>query len=224
MSVGWQKRCDATAACPSAKSPLLWGSLGRPRVSGSEMFELTPEQRAALDARNPLYSSEVNGAAANAARARTRREAYQAEGRRRIRGGDPLYVAGCMLYWGEGEKGRAAVRLANSDPAMIALFVRFLRECFGVPDDALRVRCHLYADHVAQQKEVEDFWLMLLCLPRSALNRSAINAYSRVSKGKRRGKLPYGTCRVSVGSTEIVQTIYGSIQALGGFDRPQWLD
>ena len=35
--------------------------------------------------------------------------------------------------------------------------------------------------------------------------------------------LPYGTCRLSVCSTEIVQTIYGSIQELGGFDRPEWL-
>jgi hypothetical protein len=35
--------------------------------------------------------------------------------------------------------------------------------------------------------------------------------------------LPYGTCRVSVGSTEITQTLFGSIQELGGFDRPDWL-
>jgi creatinine amidohydrolase/Fe(II)-dependent formamide hydrolase-like protein len=36
--------------------------------------------------------------------------------------------------------------------------------------------------------------------------------------------LPYGTCRLVVHSTEIVQTIYGSIQEYGGFDRPEWLD
>jgi hypothetical protein len=104
-------------------------------------IELTPEQRAALDARNPRYSGEAKGAATNAARARARRESYQADGRRRIRDGDPLYLAGCMLYWGEGKKGRSCVRFANSDPAMVALFVRFLRECFAVPDEAFRVRC-----------------------------------------------------------------------------------
>jgi hypothetical protein len=27
-----------------------------------------------------------------------------------------------------------------------------------------------------------------------------------------------------VNSTEIAQTIYGSIQELAGFDRPEWLD
>jgi hypothetical protein len=29
---------------------------------------------------------------------------------------------------------------------------------------------------------------------------------------------------VVVHKTEIVQTIYGSIQELAGFDRPEWLD
>lgn len=37
-------------------------------------------------------------------------------------------------------------------------------------------------------------------------------------------KLPYGTCRLVVHSTQVVQTIYGSIQEYGGFDRPEWLD
>jgi len=37
-------------------------------------------------------------------------------------------------------------------------------------------------------------------------------------------KLLYGTCDLGVHSTRIVQTIYGSIQEYGGFDRPGWLD
>jgi hypothetical protein len=56
------------------------------------------------------------------------------------------------------------------------------------------------------------------------LRRSTINHYSKYSQKKRTNKLPYGTARLSVHSTEIVQTIYGSIQELGGFDRPEWLD
>ena len=36
-------------------------------------------------------------------------------------------------------------------------------------------------------------------------------------------KLPYGTCRLSVHSTAIVQHIYGAIQEYAGFDRPEWL-
>jgi hypothetical protein len=33
-----------------------------------------------------------------------------------------------------------------------------------------------------------------------------------------------GTCRLAVHNTRIVQTIYGSIQEYGGFERPAWLD
>jgi hypothetical protein len=51
-----------------------------------------------------------------------------------------------------------------------------------------------------------------------------VNTYSKHSQKKRVNKLPRGTCALVVHSTEIVQTIYGSIQELGGFDRPQWLD
>jgi hypothetical protein len=48
--------------------------------------------------------------------------------------------------------------------------------------------------------------------------------YSKYSKKKRTNKLPYGTCTVTVHSSRIVQTIYGSIQEYGGFERPEWLD
>jgi hypothetical protein len=61
-------------------------------------------------------------------------------------------------------------------------------------------------------------------LPPTALRKSIVNVYSKYSQKKRANKLPYGTCRLTVHSTEIVQTIYGSIQEYGGFDRPEWLD
>jgi hypothetical protein len=51
-----------------------------------------------------------------------------------------------------------------------------------------------------------------------------VNVYSKYSLKKRANKLPYGTCKLVVHSTRIVQTIYGSIQEYGGFDRPEWLD
>jgi hypothetical protein len=56
------------------------------------------------------------------------------------------------------------------------------------------------------------------------LRRSIVNAYSKHSQKKRQSKLPYGTCKLVVHSTRIVQTIYGSIQEYGGFERPEWLD
>jgi hypothetical protein len=71
---------------------------------------------------------------------------------------------------------------------------------------------------------VEQFWLDVLGLPGACLRKSIVNSYSRASKRKRVNKLPYGTCKVVVHRTEIVQTIYGSIQEFAGFERPEWLD
>jgi len=133
-------------------------------------------------------------------------------------------MAGCMLFWAEGSRGRNSVIFTNSDPAMVKYFARFLRECFAVPDDRIRITCNLFANHAERQQEIEDFWLETTGLPRSRQAKSIVNVYSKHSKKKRRNKLRYGTCRLVVCDTAVVQSIYGAIQEYAGFDRPQWLD
>jgi transposase-like protein len=187
-------------------------------------ISLTAGQRALLEQRNPIYKRQLAGASANAELGRIRRLTYQERGRVRARKADALYVAGCMLFWAEGDKRRHAVRLANSDPEVVSHFAEFLRAKFGVADEQIRVTCNLFADHLRRQREIEDFWLATLGLSRACLCKSVVNRYSRYSQKKRRNKLPYGTCRIAVHSTEIAHTIYGSIQELAGFDRPEWLD
>jgi hypothetical protein len=129
-----------------------------------------------------------------------------------------------MLFWAEGDKARNRVRISNSDPALLAFFADFLRHHFAVQNDRMRVACHLFADHGERIAEVEDFWLRTLGLTRANLLKSMVNTYSKHSQKKRRNVLPYGTCKLGVHSTEIVQTIYGSIQEYGGFNRDEWLD
>jgi hypothetical protein len=185
---------------------------------------LTPDQLESLRQRNPAYNRQLRGATRNAERGRERRRGYQEEGRVLARQGDPLHAAGAMLYWAEGDKStRNAARISNSDPEVLKLFVRFLRECYGVRDDRIRATCNLFADHVSRQREIERFWLGTLQLPERCLCQSTVNVYSKYSQKKRRGKLPYGTTRVTVHSTQVVQSIYGAIQEYGGFDRPEWL-
>ncbi len=75
-----------------------------------------------------------------------------------------------------------------------------------------------------RQEEIEDYWLERLALDRSSLRKSIVNVYSKYGQEKRLDRLPFGTTALVVHSTRIVQTIYGSIQEYGGFDRPDWLD
>jgi hypothetical protein len=129
-----------------------------------------------------------------------------------------------MLYWAEGTKGRNSVQMSNSDPELLSFFAGFIRRHFGVEGEGFRIHCNLFADHITHQREVEQFWLRVLSLPQASLRKSIVNTYSKYSEKKRANKLPYGTCRLAVHSTRIVQTIYGSIQEYGGFERPEWLD
>jgi hypothetical protein len=107
---------------------------------------------------------------------------------------------------------------------MVRIFIGFLRRAFHIDPDRVRLTCSLFADHEDRQREIEEFWLQTAGLPRTSLCKSTVNHYSPYSQKKRTNKLPYGTCRVVVNSTEIAQTIYGSIQELAGFDRPEWLE
>jgi hypothetical protein len=185
---------------------------------------LTDEQLESLRQRNPAYNRQLRGATRNAERGRARRLEYQAEGRRLAAVGDPLHVAGTMLYWAEGDKGsKNCARLSNSDPEVLRFFMRFLRESLDVSDDLVRVTCHLFADHVSRQRDIEQFWLDLVELPRTQLCKSFVNVYSKYSQKKRANMLPYGTTRITVHSTRVVQSIFGAIQEYGGFERPEWL-
>jgi transcriptional regulator with XRE-family HTH domain len=187
-------------------------------------IELTEAQHEALRQRSAIYDGQRLGRAVSSSRRRAERCAYQEEGRALARRGDLRHAMGCMLYWAEGTKARNQIRFSNSDPEMVRTFVEFLRAYFQLSDEHMRLTCHLFADHVERQREIEDFWLDVAQLPRSSLRPSIVNVYSKYSLKKRRNKLPYGTCRVVVHRTRVVQSIYGAIQEYAGFDRPAWLD
>jgi hypothetical protein len=60
---------------------------------------------------------------------------------------DPLFVAGVMLYWGEGDKlHKNHTRFTNTDPEMLSLFVQFLKEFGGFTLEDMRLATFLYAD------------------------------------------------------------------------------
>jgi hypothetical protein len=86
------------------------------------------------------------------------------------------------------------------------------------------VALNLFADHDEHREQIERYWLTRLALPQSSLRASTVNTFSKYSQKKRGNKLRYGTASLIVHNTQIVQTIYGSIQEYGGFERPDWLD
>jgi hypothetical protein len=130
-----------------------------------------------------------------------------------------------MLYWAEGAKNRNAVKLANSDPFLLRFFIRFLRECFDLPDDDFVVRINCYTTPERSVDVIEEHWSSMLGVPRSGFRKATVNHFPTSSSGKKSGKLPYGVCTVGVKrSTWLVQHIFGAIQEYGRFEAPSWLD
>jgi transposase-like protein len=185
-------------------------------------IELTDEQRESL--RIAAYNGHVKGRTVTARLRREARIMAQEDGRMRAQQGDRFFTAGCMLYWAEGSKDRNHVEFTNSDPEMVGFFVRFLKTYWDLRHEDIRITCNLFADHIDKQRDIEQYWLDIAALPHESLRTSTVNVYSKYSKKKRQNRLPYGTCRVSVARTRVVQSIFGAIQEIGGFTREAWLE
>jgi transposase-like protein len=186
-------------------------------------IELTAEQVAALQTSNARLNAQRIGTRRASAKARARRLVAQLQGRFMAARGSELHQLGCMLYWAEGSKYRNRAVFTNADADMVSLFLRFLRECYDVPDERLTLTVNVHLGNGLSLAEVEEWWLDRLGLPASCLRQASVNRVSRASQRKRR-TLPYGTVRLAVCSTFIVQSIYGAIQQYAGIEQPAWLD
>lgn len=128
-----------------------------------------------------------------------------------------LRLVGVALYWAEGwkrnktERGTPTLALSNGDPFMIRLYLRFLREVMGIPEEKIKGSIQIHP-HIAVAKAI-DFWMRVTKIPR---HRFFIRKQvSRASNGKRSPKLlPYGTLEVRVSAKKEFWRIKGWIDAL----------
>jgi hypothetical protein len=84
------------------------------------------------------------------------------------------------------------------------------------------VNCHV--GNGLSVDQIESWWLARLAHPSSWRRKATVNRPSSASALRRGHVLAYGTARVAVCDTRIVQSIYGAIQEYAGIDRPEWLD
>lgn len=161
----------------------------------------------------------MKGAQANRERYKRLRESYQESGRMKAREGRALHLAGCMLYWAEGSKSANSVYFVNSDPNMMRLFVKFLRQELGVLDEIITLRIHCHTQDEDEKRRIEEYWTDLLCLPQACLRRTLFKQGSEKSQHI----LKNGICTVRIHRVSYIQHIYGAIQEYAGFDNPAWL-
>jgi hypothetical protein len=116
------------------------------------------------------------------------------------------------LYWAEGYKTTKSkgIDFANSDPAMIYLFLRFLREICQV--DNARIRILLYShsnDHINQQIT---YWSSLLSIPKSQFSKPYI---AKTSAGlEKKSKMPYGLVHLRYADKKLLLRMLNWIEDL----------
>ena len=115
---------------------------------------------------------------------------------------EKMLIAAC-LYWGEGTKSDFSI--SNSDPILIRTFVTCLRE-FGIPKERLRVTVRIYDD--IDKQSAMNYWAKIIGIPVSGI----LNV--NILDGKKKGKLPYGMCRVRVTKGGFLLKMLKSIQQI----------
>ena len=123
---------------------------------------------------------------------------------------DAFLAAGVALYAGEGAKtdGRGA-RFANTDPAMIRFFCKWLREIFEI--DEARLRARVYLHEGLDLDAAEAYWSVVTQIPRSQFTKP----YRAVPDATiRNNKHEHGCAYVEYCSSDVHRSIMGLVRAL----------
>ncbi len=107
----------------------------------------------------------------------------------------PLFIAGLMIYAGEGEKTtKHQVRIANINPRLISIFKLFITEICKVPEEKIRAWLLLYPDLL--EERCINYWIVEGKLGGVQFHKTM------VIKGKSEVKrVHYGVCNVVISSS-----------------------
>jgi len=107
-----------------------------------------------------------------------------------------------MLYWAEGTLKGTTVDFVNSDPQMVKVFLRFLREVCGV--DNSRLRIYLYAYAYQDLNKLKSYWSSLTGVPLSQFTKPYVRIGNVNTCGR---KLLYGLVHVRYNDKKLLENI-----------------
>jgi hypothetical protein len=133
-----------------------------------------------------------------------------------------LFLIGISLYWAEGYKrpkvqnGKIKtwhpVSITNSDPFLVKMFLKFLREVCEVSEGKITANVRIYEHQ--NENYLLDFWSKLTDISHNRFQKFYYGI-SQSSLGKRPFNiLPYGTIQIRVNDTKLYHRIMGWIDGL----------
>ncbi len=119
-----------------------------------------------------------------------------------------LKVVGAMLYWAEGYKSDKAsgIDFANSNPEMISLFMKFLRNTYKLDESKLRIFIYCYSDQ--NYKKIKGFWSELTKVPKEQFSKP----YVREDFRKDGRKMPFGLIHIRYNDKKLLLEIKSLIE------------
>ena len=120
----------------------------------------------------------------------------------------PLFIAGLMIYWGEGNKvSKSRCWIANTEPLMIKLFLQFLKNICGFKQSRIKAWILIYPD--LDERLCRSFWSRKTGLSSDNFHKSALVKGTHKSK-----RISFGVCSVGVSSAYLKCKILKWIQLL----------
>ena len=131
-----------------------------------------------------------------------------------------LWLIGTALYWAEGAKQKehavsTAVRLSNSDPRIIKIFLIWLSEICEIPRDKIQFRIELHETARHRLDEIKQYWAKVVKCSVSDFQKTTWKKHNIRTTRKNIGKDYYGLLRVIVRkSTNLNRKIEGWSQGI----------
>ncbi len=133
-----------------------------------------------------------------------------------------LLVIGTVLYWAAGYKRPVVINgkvrtshrvsLTNSDPNLISIFLKFLREICKIPNEKITIWVR-YFEH-QDQVYLLDFWKKRCNIPYSNFRKTLQTVSISSQRKKSYNSLPFGVAQISVNSTNLYHKIMGLIAGI----------
>jgi hypothetical protein len=130
---------------------------------------------------------------------------------------EKLKIAGIMMYWAEGTLRGNSVDFANSNPDMIKIFLKFLREICGIKEERLRI--YLYAYSYQNIEILKRYW--------GKVTKISLNQFTKpyIREGNlnlSQRKMLYGLVHIRYNDKRLLELIKNWINEYIEGQVPEW--
>lgn len=131
-----------------------------------------------------------------------------------------LWHMGTVLYWAEGSKQKEhspskGVVFSNSDPSIIKIFLKWLKECLKVSENQIVFEIYIHESYKRTIPELTLYWSSTTKFPVKNFQKVYFKKNKIHSYRKNRGPEYHGVLRISVKkSTDLNRKITGWTQGI----------